>query len=113
MVLKYGRRLMLGLALASCATSGHDPRVFKEPALYVDQTVKLCGVMVGGPEFIPSKGSPDRLSIVELGPLDHTYRGPVCVTGTIVYLGCESGDVICSGWVRDYGILVNEIAGEE
>ncbi len=105
--------ISLSMVSMSCATLEANPNVYNSPSLYEDQVVSMCGVMVGGPEIVPRRGSSNRISIVELGPLEHSYRGPLCLTGKIVYLGCESGEVICFGAVRDYGVEIQSVLIEE
>jgi hypothetical protein len=103
--------------VAACAhPSNASSELFRTPARFVGQTVKVCGYMNDSSNIVESDDRDDvkhssGLSIEENGPLNLRHRGPVCVEGEITYRGCGTAHVICIDAAYEYGIRVRRVAG--
>jgi hypothetical protein len=89
--------------------------VFQNPDQFVGQAVTVCGYLTGPANIL------QRPNDVNVGLSIHggahardlaqlVERAPVCLTGTINYIGCETdSEVVCTDWAFDYAINVAEI----
>ena len=93
--------------LVGCSARIHAD--FDDPQDSLRQTVSLCGEVVDDGNFVIDRSHPVGLSLVELGPLDPSFRGPACLQGTVTYVGCASGPQMCLGWSHDYGLQVTGV----
>jgi hypothetical protein len=86
--------------------------VFQNPANFTGQTVTVCGFLIGPANILQSRsdvnvglsvdGGVHARALARLGE-----RAPVCLTGTISYVGCETD--VCMGAAFDYMIHVTEL----
>ena len=70
--------------------------------------------MIDSPNIFESPDRNDRshprgIFIVDRGPLALPQGGRVCVSGTIKYMGCETGPAICTDAAFDYGIVIDRV----
>jgi hypothetical protein len=108
--------------LAACAT-GSAPsgaQVFGDPRAHMGKEVSVCGYLVGISNITarsPVEGQeagPGFALNGQAGALRRALRGGrsrVCLTGTLTYVGCASGDEICLGWMYDYVLNVHRVGG--
>lgn len=100
------------LVAASCVTPMPDD-VWGNPQEQVGREIRVCGYMVDDANIVERRstyGSDNRsgFNIAERGPIPFRFRGSLCVTGTVSYIGCRTGERLCSDWAFDYGISVRQ-----
>ena len=104
---KFSAACLVTFSLSGCA---HAPLasadVFGAPSRFVGQTVQLCGFVIDGANIVESADRHDDerrggLSIAAKGPLDLQHRGRLCVEGEVTYVGCASGNLICTDAAYD------------
>ncbi|HEX8214803.1 MAG TPA: hypothetical protein VF582_04950 [Allosphingosinicella sp.] len=96
------------------AGAGERNPLFVSPSQFAGREVEVCG-WVDGPNLLESA---DRrhwsrrggISITDRGPLDRRYEGFACVSGTVEYLGCETG--LCTGAAFDYAIRIRRVTSQ-
>lgn len=101
---------LAGLGLAGCGTLQPSDRwVFDwdDTQFEVGRAVSVCGINRYGLLYREgAREHPDNsITLLPLTSGDLVGNGPVCVTGTLVWLGCNRGGEIClDSWVSDYAI---------
>ena len=104
--------LLLAVSLVSCvAGSAARDDIFVNPSRYLGRQVDLCGYMIDSANIVEAEDRDDAarrggFSIADKGPLNLLHRGPICVVGEIIYIGCQTGDVVCTDAFFDYGIRI-------
>jgi hypothetical protein len=104
--------VLLFAALASCANGRtiYDP-FFLNVSQFSGRTVSVCGYMIDSYNIFESPKRDDYnhragLSIITTGPLKLPHKGRICVEGSIEYIGCQTGPLICVDEAFDYGIRI-------
>ena len=112
---KASATCLFTLVLSGCV---HTPLasddVYRTPSRFVGQTVQACGYMIDSSNIVESQDRDDEkhrggLSIAAKGPLNLRHRGPVCVEGDVIYMGCGTRLVICIDTAFEYGIRVRRV----
>lgn len=101
---------LTGLALAGCSSlpsSDHWVFDWDDTRFEVGRPVTACGVNRYG--LLYREGANEypnnSITLLPLTSGELVGNGPVCVTGTLVWLGCNRGGEIClDSWVSDYAI---------
>jgi len=103
--------LVGALGSACVGTPATREPAFVRPDAFIGRSARVCGYMIDSANIVesPHREEWDRrggLSIKERGPVDPFYRGRLCVEGSISFMGCETGPVICTDAAFDYAITI-------
>lgn len=103
----------IGVIISSCTTmSTTNPDVFDNPKSYLGQKIIACGKAIDGANIVQiSNDERDQSSkgFVLTGNrslADRKKRGNLCVKGLVVFIGCNTDEVVCMDAAYDYGIEI-------
>jgi hypothetical protein len=109
---------MIFLIATFCTACGHIPNssqsVFSHPEIYSGSSAIVCGHIIDDANIVESDNRDEDLksggiSIKNRGPLRNNFRGYACMQGKISYIGCKSGDMICTDQAYDYALTVEKV----
>lgn len=110
----WAKVTMILCCLSSCAhtDSNSSNRTFNGK-LVSGETINICGNKIDSANFKISNSdyykSLYALSIVDHGNSPLNERRSICITGELIYLGCETDEnVICVDAGYDYGIKITD-----
>lgn len=119
MTIKINRKVayplitIIGLTTVACASNtSSNFDAFDNPQNYLGEKIRVCGRMVDSANLvqIDKKTSDKNLQgfvIVGNRPTSNRLpRGKLCVEGLVVFIGCQTGDVVCTDAAFDYGIEI-------
>ncbi|MES2444343.1 MAG: hypothetical protein V4574_16060 [Pseudomonadota bacterium] len=103
-------------ALAGCATTPRYPppaQVYRNPSAFMGKTVRLCGYAQQISNFSEKPDGGTGFSLDgearRLGDYWKAGINRVCLRGTVGYVGCADGEEICSGWMYNFILYVDDV----
>ena len=103
--------LIAALAVGCTHQQTVNRSFFEDPSGVSGQKTTICGEMIS-PNLIMSSNRQSTdivesgINIFSRGPVEMSFKGPICVEGRVEYTGCKTGGNICTGATLDFGIWI-------